>query len=238
MSKKHTKNARRLTATIVTAGVVTVAGAGVAVALAVPGDDAPSPTVTAVAAQTTAPTIRYASSPERRQQAIDQLAFLGQPAGPGDLPPKTSIPESSSKFPSDLDRDRDLPFARKVPGLPATWLVPLLTGGYGLVRETSGGVAAPGQLEAGQLVSVKIQDDESLLLTGIFADGVSAVSVKSADGKTETVKVSGNAISKIYAATTPKEQRPVSVSIEANDNVKAGEASPLAGVLADGTLMR
>lgn len=223
---------KRITVLSLAGSVLAVGGAGAAVAIAAT-DNGQGHASTAMATASVEPTPKHAAVPTsaaRRELAIDGVGLLsGEPHTDGQPSPDL-IPPANPASSSNLGRD-DLPFARELPNVNGTWLVPLKTGGYGLVSGTGGMEFAPGQLEAGQMVEARVAPTGAIVVYGVVGNGIRTVTVSTAAGASRTLSVVNNTFTASFDAGIPKADRPVAVSGTGSDRTVS-----LAGILPDGTI--
>ena len=203
-----------------------ITGAGVAIALPANDESDRWPVIVATpsAAEPTTPAERLQrpQSEALRRAVIARVSLLRQSRSAEDSVPSEYLPATGNGSPIILT-EKDLTFARKVPGTDASWVVPMPTGSVLLVERHGGAEFAPEQLDTGGVVSSNPDDTGATVVTGIVPDGTESVSIETASGDSTSVPVRNSAYSKTFA----KWQRPKAVSFTAK--TKGRVVAALAG---------
>lgn len=162
------------------------------------------------------------------------MALFRRAGTADDAAPKELVPPSEAETPLNFGRD-DLSFGRRLPGVPSTWLIPIETGGIAKVSNTGGAEFTPDQLQAGQVVSATTAADGTITVAGLVPDGTKSVSIDTANGGSVPIELASNTYAKSFDSSTPKAERPVSVTVTSGKNAEAKTAK-LAGFAPDGTI--
>lgn len=207
------------------AAIVAVGGVGGAVAVTSWNDPDKWPVVVASPGPTDAlptPDPPMPQTPQLREGVIARVGFLREGASAADAVPAALVPKSAPGSPLKLS-EKDLEFARKVPGSDATWVVPLPTGALMIIEPQGGAVFTPGQLDAGEVVSSNPNKAGENVVTGVVPDGTKSVSVDTGNGESVSLEVRDGG----YSAKFPGGVHPRTLDVERANGTRT--SIPLTG---------
>jgi hypothetical protein len=190
-----------------------VVGGGVGAAVALTGGDDPDRWRTVVATPpagepvTAAPRAQRPEGESLRDVAIERVELLQGPVDADDAVPADVVPKDVPGSPLRID-EKDLQFARKVPGADGVWLVPLASGHMMLMTRRGGAEFAPEQLDAGSMVHANTTEAGETVVTGVVADGTTSVTIDTNAGQRSADVREGT-----YSVTLPPNTRPRSVVV-------------------------